>query len=101
MAKPARHAARLRVAGLSKSFADRRVFTDISFTVPHRDRIGIIGENGSGKTTLLRVIAGELTPDAGTIDSFSQEQSGLVMGLLHQQPNFPPDSSFAAFPEPL
>ena len=59
MSKSARHAAHLRVDGLSKSFADRRVFTDISFTVPHRDRIGIIGESGSEKTTLLRVIAGD------------------------------------------
>lgn len=79
----------LRVDGLSKSFPDRRVFTNISFSVPHHDRVGIIGENGSGKTTLLRVLAGELTPDAGTVDTFTSSGGTLHIGLLHQEPQFP------------
>ena len=79
----------LRVDGLSKSFPDRRVFTNISFSVPHHDRVGIIGENGSGKTTLLRVLAGELTPDAGTVDTFTNSGGQLHIGLLHQEPQFP------------
>lgn len=78
--------AHLRVDGLSKTFPDRRVFTNISFSVPHQDRVGIIGENGSGKTTLLRVIAGDLTPDAGTVETFGDESN---IGLLQQQPQFP------------
>jgi len=81
--------AHLRVDGLSKSFPDRRVFTDISFSVPHHDRVGIIGENGSGKSTLLRIIAGDLSPDAGRVETFQQAGSGLQVGLLHQQPPFP------------
>lgn len=80
--------AHLRIDGLSKSFPDRRVFTDISFAVPHDDRVGIIGENGSGKTTLLRVIAGELAADTGSIETFQPAGNGLTVGLLHQQPPF-------------
>ena len=80
--------AHLSVDGISKTFPDRRVFTDITFAVPYRDRMGIIGENGSGKTTLLQVIAGELEPDAGTIEVFASNHSILPVGLLHQEPPF-------------
>lgn len=96
MSESSLRAAHLRVEGLSKSFADRRVLTNISFSVPHRDRIGIIGENGTGKTTLLRVIAGELTPDAGTIEIFGRQYSQRIMGLLQQQPEFPSEWSLSA-----
>lgn len=85
--------AHLRIDGLSKSFPNRRVFTDISFAVPHDDRVGIIGENGSGKTTLLRIIAGELSADTGNIETFQPAGSGLTVGLLHQQPPFPNTTS--------
>lgn len=89
MSKSTTSFAHLRVDGLSKSFPDRRVFTNVSFAVPHNDRVGIIGENGAGKSTLLRIIAGELAPDAGRVEIFHQEGLGLSVGLLHQQPPFP------------
>src|SRR5699024_11888793 len=90
MSKSSFNAAHLRLEGVSQTFPDRRVFTDISFAVPHRDRVGIIGENGSGKTTLLRVIAGELSPDAGTVETFSQRKTRLSVGLLLKAPDFAP-----------
>ena len=79
----------LKVTGISKSFADRRVLSNISFTVAHQDRVGIFGENGSGKTTLLRILAGELLPDAGSVDILASHGDALHIGLLHQQPQFP------------
>jgi len=85
--------AHLRVDGLSKTFSDRRVFTNVSFAVPRNDRVGIIGENGAGKSTLLRVIAGDLTPEAGRVEMFQQDGAGLDVGLLHQQPPFPQHST--------
>jgi len=57
----------LRVSTVSKSFADKRVLTNISFTVPFGARVGLIGENGSGKSTLLRIVAGDIQPDAGEV----------------------------------
>lgn len=78
----------LRISGISKSYPDRRVFTNISFTVAHHDRVGIIGENGSGKTTLLRILAGDLPPDVGTVETFTPQGNKLHIGLLHQQPQF-------------
>ncbi|GAB3081057.1 ABC-F family ATP-binding cassette domain-containing protein [Corynebacterium aquatimens] len=54
--------------GVSFSYPDgHRVLTDISFAVPSGAVTGLIGENGSGKSTLLSLIAGELSPTAGTI----------------------------------
>ncbi|MBF4999549.1 ABC-F family ATP-binding cassette domain-containing protein [Nocardia sp. BSTN01] len=45
---------------------DTPVFGDLSFSVPG-GRTGLVAPNGAGKTTLLRLIAGELTPSAGSI----------------------------------
>lgn len=93
LSKSALSFAHLRVDGLSKSFLDRRVLTNISFAVPHDDRVGIIGENGSGKSTLLRIIAGDLFPDAGRVEMLQQSGHGLDIGLLYQQPPFPRHAS--------
>lgn len=53
--------------GVSKHFADRVLYEDLSFIVPKGAIVGIIGPNGAGKSTLFRMIAGQETPDAGTI----------------------------------
>ncbi|TGB02691.1 ABC-F family ATP-binding cassette domain-containing protein [Halobacillus salinus] len=58
----------LQVDQLSKSFGDKDLFHDISFTVANHQRIGLIGVNGTGKSTLLKVLAGIETADAGTMD---------------------------------
>lgn len=78
----------LRVDGVSVSFTDRRVLTDISFIISPSDRVGLIGENGSGKSTLLRTIAGLLEPNAGTISVNGLNSSTAKIGLLHQEPPF-------------
>ncbi|WP_371750488.1 ABC transporter ATP-binding protein [Streptomyces sp. NBC_01283] len=57
----------LRVTGLRKSFARRRVLTGIDVILPGGAIVGIFGENGAGKTTLLRLLCGELSPDGGEV----------------------------------
>lgn len=84
-------AAHLRAEGISVSFAERRVLTDISFTISSGERAGLIGENGTGKSTLLRVLAGKLTPGAGHARATAPGLDHPRMGLLHQEPPF--DSS--------
>lgn len=74
--------AHLRVDGISKSYPDRRVLTDISLTVAAGERAALIGENGTGKSTLLRILAGLERPDAGTFSTPGD------VGLFHQQPPF-------------
>lgn len=53
---------------IEKSFDDKKVVDDFSFTLLRDDRIGILGDNGSGKSTLLNIIAGKLEPDSGIVD---------------------------------
>ena len=57
----------LTVQNLSVSFGERVLFSDVSFDVETRDKIGFIGANGVGKTTLFKVISGEINPTEGDV----------------------------------
>ena len=48
---------------LRKAYGDKVIFDDVSLSIEHDDKIGIIGVNGAGKTTLLNVITGKDSPD--------------------------------------
>jgi ATP-binding cassette ChvD family protein len=52
--------------GVSKSYGDKLLFDNLSFSLPPAGIVGIIGPNGAGKTTLFRLITGQDKPDAGT-----------------------------------
>ena len=56
------------VNAVRKSYGDRLLFDDLSFSVPRGSIVGIIGANGRGKSTLLRLITGAETPDAGRVE---------------------------------
>jgi ATP-binding cassette ChvD family protein len=53
--------------GVTKSYGDRMLMEDLSFSLPPGGIVGIIGPNGAGKTTLLRLITGQEKPDSGTL----------------------------------
>ena len=55
------------IENLSKSFGIRTLFKNISFHIEEGDKIAFVARNGSGKSTLLKIIAGQDTPDSGTI----------------------------------
>ena len=55
--------------GVTKSYGDRLLIDDLSFTVPKGAIVGVIGGNGAGKTTLFRMITGVEQPDSGEIIS--------------------------------
>ena len=57
----------LQIHGLRKSFGSVVAADDIELAVAPDEAVGIIGPNGAGKTTLFNLIAGGLSPDAGTI----------------------------------
>jgi ATP-binding cassette subfamily F protein 3 len=57
----------LRLEGIRKAFGPRVVYRGVDARVQRGERIGVIGPNGAGKTTLLRIIAGELSADAGQV----------------------------------
>jgi energy-dependent translational throttle protein EttA len=53
--------------GIGKTFGDRVLFENLSFSLPPGGIVGVIGPNGAGKTTLFRMLAGQMKPDAGSI----------------------------------
>ena len=76
--------AHLRLDGISRSFPDRRVLTDVSLVVSSGEIACLIGENGAGKSTLLRIAAGLDDLDAGSVAAPGE------VGLFHQEPPFAP-----------
>jgi ATP-binding cassette ChvD family protein len=53
--------------GLKKSFGDKVLFDDLTFSLPRGGIVGVIGPNGAGKTTLFRMIVGQEQPDGGEL----------------------------------
>lgn len=52
---------------ISKSYGDKLLYENLSFSLPPAGIVGIIGPNGAGKTTLFKLITGEEQPDSGSI----------------------------------
>ncbi len=65
---------------VSKLFADKVIFMNVSVNVEEGDRIGLVGVNGAGKSTLLNVLDGSLAPDEGE----RAVRGGLRIGFLRQ-----------------
>lgn len=57
----------IEVKNLIKTFDEKRIIDDISFTVNNSETLAIVGFSGSGKSTVLKLICGLLTPDSGEI----------------------------------
>ncbi len=58
----------MKVTNLTVRYADKTVLDGLTLTLPDRGLTFLMGPSGRGKTTLLRVLAGLLTPDAGTVE---------------------------------
>lgn len=77
----------LAVNQLAKSFDEKNLFSDLSFTIFKGDKVALIGDNGTGKTTLFRLIMKLLEPDGGNIiygsrvniAYYDQEQQNLSL----------------------
>lgn len=57
----------IEAKNLRKSFGDRLLIDDLSFSLPRGGIVGVVGPNGAGKTTLFRMIVGQEKPDSGEI----------------------------------
>ncbi|WP_312940031.1 energy-dependent translational throttle protein EttA [Stutzerimonas balearica] len=58
----------IEVNHLTKSYGDRVLIDDLSFSIPKGAIVGVIGGNGAGKSTLFRMITGKEQPDSGSIE---------------------------------
>jgi ATP-binding cassette subfamily F protein 3 len=80
----------LHINDLSYRIEGRVLFDKATAGIPSGHKVGLVGRNGSGKTTLLRLIAGELSPDAGSINvpratrigAVAQEAPGGLLSLI-------------------
>jgi ATPase components of ABC transporters with duplicated ATPase domains len=79
----------LNITNASKSFGERTLFKDVTFTVNEGDRIGLLGLNGTGKTTLLDGIVNN--SDLNTINVDSPKD--YKISYLKQQPDLDENSS--------
>lgn len=70
----------LSVRNLTMTFIEHNLFTDVSFDIESRDKVGFIGANGVGKTTLFKILNGELSPTSGTI-AF---EKNTIVGYMEQ-----------------
>ena len=73
----------LDVSNISLSFADKDLFSNLSFTIGVKDRLAVLGINGSGKSTLLAALEGRETVDSGLI----RRQKNLSLSVLMQRPH--------------
>ncbi len=67
----------LTLEHLAAGYGTRRVIENVSLSVNPGDRIGILGRNGAGKSTLMRVLAGQLAPLAGTLETAPDVVTGF------------------------
>jgi sulfate-transporting ATPase len=66
------------VKTLRKSFGERLLFDNVSFTVPKGSIVGIIGANGMGKSTLFKILMGQEQPDSGEVNVGETVELGYV-----------------------
>ncbi|TMU84968.1 ABC-F family ATP-binding cassette domain-containing protein [Bacillus sp. BHET2] len=69
---------------LSKMFGGHLIFEELSFEIPEKARIGLVGRNGSGKTTIFKLLSGVEAPDKGLIHL----KKGAKVGYLAQIPQY-------------
>ena len=73
----------LTIKGLTKSFGERTLFSNLSLEVAGGERIALLGDNGSGKTTLLKILLGEEQPDAGKVRMGPTVKVGYLPQHVH------------------
>ena len=81
------------IHGVTLSLGGRTLLDGFAAQVHEGDHIGLVGPNGSGKSSLLRVLAGELEPDAGSVNTID----GARVGFLPQEITDFPDQPVLQF----
>lgn len=79
----------LTVENLSKTYGEKQLFQQISFTIGEKERVGLIGVNGTGKSSLLKIVAGIDQPDEGDVITGKD----YSISYLPQQPDFASDKT--------
>ena len=75
----------LSAANVSKAYGDRTLFSGLTLNVAAGERIAMIGANGSGKTTLLDILAGDISPDTGSLSNHRNVTIGYLMPMVQSR----------------
>jgi ATPase subunit of ABC transporter with duplicated ATPase domains len=86
--------ATLVARGLAAGHGARVLFSGLDLVLAPGDVVGLVGANGAGKSTLLRLLAGESTPEEGSI---AVSPPTATVGHLPQEPDRRPGETVAAF----
>ena len=86
--------ATLKATSLAAGHGARVLFSGLDLVIGPGDVVGLVGVNGAGKSTLLRMLAGETTPEEGTV---AVSPPDATVGLLPQEPERRPDETVGAF----
>jgi ABC-2 type transport system ATP-binding protein len=76
----------VQVSHVVKSYTDKVVVDDLSFSVESGEIFGLIGPNGAGKTTTIRMIMDIIKPDTGDIAILGKALSEATKGRLGYLP---------------
>ena len=68
----------IEITGLKKAMGDKLLIDGLDMSVPPGGIVGVIGPNGAGKSTLFKMITGQETPDAGTVEIGNTVQMSYV-----------------------
>ncbi|PID94692.1 MAG: ABC transporter [Bacteroidetes bacterium] len=79
----------LSVERLTKSYGEKLLFADLSFSLTRGAKVALIAANGAGKTTLLNIIMGRDIPDEGTVTL----RKDIRVTYLAQNPQLPEEKS--------
>lgn len=79
----------LSVENLSISFGERVLFSNITFGISKGSKVALVAKNGSGKTTLMRCLAGQFTPNSGTVTF----RNDIRVSYLNQDDDLPPEKT--------
>src|SRR6267378_2626534 len=76
----------LHARELSLRYGPKVLLDDASFSLGHRDRVGLIGPNGSGKSTLMKILSGQIEPDAGSVQLVRRARAAYLPQELSELP---------------
>lgn len=78
----------INLKNVSKSYGEEPLFSEVSFSVGEKEKVGLIGRNGYGKSTFFKLITGEESIDEGIVD----KPEMYIIRKLEQNLNFEKDT---------
>ena len=73
----------LQIKGLTKSFGEKHLFSEVYLRCEGSERIALLGENGTGKTTLLNILTGSEKPDSGSVRLGPSVKAAYLPQVIH------------------